>query len=323
MLRLVGQVRPTVLHLCDLRVRVLRRLPLLVRRLPVLPGPVKPRQLRSRRRLNPRCLRQLTHERLVRFPGIPPLDAPHRRVRFQRRRIDADRLPLHQTRSRQPFQHPRENRHVRFHVDQTPRARQRRVVRRRLGHVQVQESPQAQRIRDPPRNPPLRRQTLEVADEQQPEIPPRTQTRAAQPRRVEHRAQPLHKGIESGLLQNPVQPFEKGMSRARRKVRCGHPHRRRLSRRRLLAHCHAAKSTPLRRLRSTPIYRLLPQAVNLDNSPHALEFSLSPLPHRRVWLMVAVQPLVLFQTLGRFLRDWVAGISSEVCPEVSRRCGWW
>ena len=132
-------------------------------------------------------------------------------------------------------------------ADQTPRARQRRVVRRRLGHVQVQESPQAQRIRDPPRNPPLRRQTLEVADEQQPEIPPRTQTRAAQPRRVEHRAQPLHKGIESGLLQNPVQPFEKGMSRARRKVRCGHPHRRRLSRRRLLAHCHAAKSTPLRR----------------------------------------------------------------------------
>ena len=42
------------------------------------------------------------------------------------------------------------------------------------------------------------------------------------------------------------------MSRARRKVRCGHPHRRRLSRRRLLAHCHAVKSTPLRRLRSTP-----------------------------------------------------------------------
>ena len=139
------------------------------------------------------------------------------------------------------------HRHVRFHVDQTPRARQRRVVRRRLGHVQIQESPQAQRIRDPPRNPPLRRQTLEVADEQQPEIPPRTQTRAAQPRRIEHRAQPLHKGIEPGLLQDLVQPFKKGMSRARRKVRCGHPHRRRLSRRRLLAHCHAAKSTPLRR----------------------------------------------------------------------------
>ena len=35
--------------------------------------------------------------------------------------------------------------------------------------------------------------------------------------------------LEPGLLQDLVQPFEKGMSRARRKVRCGHPHRRRLS----------------------------------------------------------------------------------------------
>ena len=85
------------------------------------------------------------------------------------------------------------------------------------------------------------------AVDQQPEIPPMTQTRPAQPRRIEHRAQPLHKGIEPGLLQDLVQPFTKGMSRARRKVRCGHPHRRRLSRPRLLAHCHAAKSTPLRR----------------------------------------------------------------------------
>ena len=156
-----------------------------------------------------------------------------------------------QTRSRQPFQHPRENRHVPSSTSIRRRVRDSVECSAAPGHVQVQESPQAQRIRDPPRNPRLRRQTLEVADEQEPEIPPRTQTPAAQPRRVEHRAQPLHKGIESGLLQNPVQPFEKGMSRARRKVRCGHPRRRRLSRRRLLAHCHAAKSTPLRRLRSS------------------------------------------------------------------------
>ena len=92
------------------------------RRLPVLPGPVEPRQLRARRRLNPRCRRQPAHERLVRFFRVPPLDAPHRRIRFQRRCIDADRLPLHQTRLRQPFQHPREHRHVCFHVYQTPRA---------------------------------------------------------------------------------------------------------------------------------------------------------------------------------------------------------
>ena len=36
---------------------------------------------------------------LVRFPRVPPLDASHRRVRFQRRRIDADRLPDDQTAS--------------------------------------------------------------------------------------------------------------------------------------------------------------------------------------------------------------------------------
>ncbi len=119
-LRLVGQMRPTVLHLRDLRVRVLRRRPLFIRRLPALPRTVETRQLRPRRRRNARCLRQPPHERVVRVPRIPTLDAPHRRVRFQRRRVHPDRLPLHQTRFRQPLQHPREHRRVRLHVDQTP-----------------------------------------------------------------------------------------------------------------------------------------------------------------------------------------------------------
>ena len=109
----------------DLRVRVLRRFPLLVRRLLVLPRPVEPSQLRPRRRLHTRCFRQPTNESLVGFSRVPPLDAPHRRVRFQRRRIDADRLPRHQTRFSQPLQNPRENRLVRLHVDQPTRPRQR------------------------------------------------------------------------------------------------------------------------------------------------------------------------------------------------------
>ena len=71
-------------------------------------------------------------------------NAPHRRVRFQRRRIDADRLPDDQTRFRQPLQNPREDRLVRLHVDQPARPRQRRMIRRRLGQLQVQERPQAQ-----------------------------------------------------------------------------------------------------------------------------------------------------------------------------------
>ena len=49
----------------------------------------------------------------------------------------------------------------------------RRVVRRRLGHVQVQKRPQTQRIGHPPRDPPLGGQPFEIADDQQTEIPAR------------------------------------------------------------------------------------------------------------------------------------------------------
>ena len=127
-LGLVRQVRPAVLHLRDLRVRVVRRFPVLVRRLLVLPRPVEPSQLGTRRRLHPRRVRQTPNERFVGFARVPTLDAPHRRVRFQRRRIDPDRLPTHQTRRRHPLENPREDRLVRLHVDQTTRPRQRRVV---------------------------------------------------------------------------------------------------------------------------------------------------------------------------------------------------
>ena len=52
-------------------------------------------QIRPRRYLHPGRLGQTPHERLVGFARVPTLNAPHRRVRFQRRRIDADRLPPH------------------------------------------------------------------------------------------------------------------------------------------------------------------------------------------------------------------------------------
>ena len=174
-----------------------------------------------------------------------PLDAPHRRVRFQRRRIDADRLSPHQPPSRHPLQNPREHRYVRLHIDQPTRPGQRRVVWRRLGHIQVQEGPQAQGVRHPPRNPAFRRQALEVADEQHPEIPPRPQTRPPHPRRVEHRAQPLDEGVEPRLLQDPVQSLEERMPRVRRQIRRRHPQRRPLSRCRSLAHCHTVHCTKL------------------------------------------------------------------------------
>ena len=57
---------------------------------------------------------------------------------------NADRLSLHQTRFGQPLQNPGEHLHVGLDVDPPPRARQRRVVRRRLRHVQIQKRPQTQ-----------------------------------------------------------------------------------------------------------------------------------------------------------------------------------
>ena len=260
-LGLVGQVRPTVLHLRDLRVRILWRLPLLVRRLPILPRPVEPSQVRPRRRLHPGRFRQPPYERLVGFSRVPPLDAPHRRVRFQRRRINADRLSPDQPRSRHPLQNPREHRYVRLHIDQSTRPGQRRLVWRRLGHIQVQEGPPAQRVRHPLRNPAFRRQALEVADEQASgNTAPAADSAAPSASRRTPRTAPRRRR-RTRLLQDPVQTLEEGMPRVRRQIRRRHPQRRPLSRCRSLAHYHAVQCTKLNRAGAKPVPRLSPQAA--------------------------------------------------------------
>ena len=164
MLHLVGHVRAAVLHLRDLRVRVVRMRPLLVRHL-LLPLPVKTRQLLRRRRFDAGRLRQSRQERPVVLSRVPPHDRPHRRVRFQRRRVDAQRLPLNQSRVRQLLQHPREHRLVGLQRKQTPRPRDRRMVRRRGRRRQEQKRPHTQRIRRPPSNRTLRVQPLEVPEQ--------------------------------------------------------------------------------------------------------------------------------------------------------------
>ena len=103
--------RPTVLHLCDLRPvscgdchslfdvpgdRSTAPTPLASASQSPMPSPADAR--------TPRTIPRYPAARCSASPRSLP--------------IDADRLPLHQTRSRQPFQQ-RENRHVRFHVDQT------------------------------------------------------------------------------------------------------------------------------------------------------------------------------------------------------------
>ena len=96
-----------------------------------------------------------------------------------------------------------------FDVNQATGARQRRVVRRGLVQGDVQKRPDAQRIGGAPRDCPFRVQPFKVAEQQQPEIPARRQTRSTDPVRVERRALCLHERIEPRLVEHPIQPLVK------------------------------------------------------------------------------------------------------------------
>ena len=75
----------------------------------LLAPPIQPRQRLPRGRANARRLRQTLQELLVGLSGIPTHDAPHRRVRFQRRRVDRNRLSAQKTRPRQALLDPGEH----------------------------------------------------------------------------------------------------------------------------------------------------------------------------------------------------------------------
>ena len=216
-------VRP-VLHLRDARVGVVRMLPVRVAAL-LRAGPIQPRQIRPRRRGNAGCGCQSPQKRLVALPRVPADDTPQRRVRFQRRRIDADRRAADEARVGQSLQHPREDRFVRLEVDSSPRSRHRRVVRRCLRQRDVEELPEAQRIARPPRNRAFRIQAFEVAQKQHPEVAARRQTWPADPVRVELRTLRLDQGVEARLVEDTVQPLVERVARASRQIRAGHPHR--------------------------------------------------------------------------------------------------
>ena len=224
-LGLVCEMRAAVLHLGDLGVRIMRVRPVVVRPF-LLPLPIEPGQLGAGRRCDAGGLRQPGQPGVVGLAGLPPHDAPHRRVGFQRRRIDADRVPLDELRVGQPLQHPREHRLVRLEVDQATGPRQRRVIRRRLGQRQIQKRADTQRIGRAPRDRPLRVQPFEIAQQQQAKIPPRGQTRPADRRRIERRALRLDEGVEARLVEHPVQSRVKGVPCTRRQIPRRDPHRR-------------------------------------------------------------------------------------------------
>ena len=133
--------------------------------------------------------------------------------------VDPECLALDQAGVGRSLQRPGEDRQVRLDIDSATRARHRRVVRRRFVQREVEELSEAQRIGRAPRNRPFRVQTLEVAEQQYPEIPARRQTRSADPVGVELRALLLDVGIEAGVVEHTIQSLVERVACAPRQVR--------------------------------------------------------------------------------------------------------
>jgi hypothetical protein len=131
---------------------------------------IQPRQVFARRCRDARGLRQPPQKLLVTLARVPPHNRAHRRVRLQRRRINRDPLAFQQPTIGQHAQHPAEYFAMRVQIDQPPRARNRRVIRRVLVQRDAHETPQGQRVRQPPGNAALRPDALEIPDQQRPKV---------------------------------------------------------------------------------------------------------------------------------------------------------
>ena len=260
MLSFVGQVRPAIFHLRDLRVGIPRIFPIFVRGF-LLALAVQARQLRARGRRDPRRLRETGQELLIALPGVAAHDATHGRVRLEHGGVNRDRLALEQARRHQPLLHPREDGAVTLEVDDAPRPGNRRMIRRRLVHRQPQKTAHRQRVARAPGDPAFRVDPFKVADQQQPEVPTRRQARPSHHRRVEPRALAFDKPIEVGGVQQRTQPRVERMPRRLWQLRRRHPQRPLLTlsgSHRHATHC----STANRFWRSFESLRLSPRAAN-------------------------------------------------------------
>ena len=222
MLSFVGQVRPAIFHLRDLRVGIPRIFPIFVRGF-LLALAVQARQVLARGSRDPRRLREPGQELLIALPGVAPHDAAHGRVRLEHGGINRDRLALEQARRHQPLLHPGEDRAVTLEVDDAPRPGNRRMIRRRLVHRQPQKSAYRQRVARAPGDPAFRVDPFKVADQQQPEVPTRRQARPSHHRRVEPRALAFDKPIEVVGVQQRIQPRVERMPRRLWQLRASPP----------------------------------------------------------------------------------------------------
>src|SRR3989442_12684435 len=92
------------------------------------------------------------------------------------------------------------------------------MIRRVLVQSDAHKAPQRQRVRQPPGNPALRPDALEIPDQQTPKVNPRRQRRTPVLGRIELRTPVLDKLVEALRLQQLIQTLIKRMSRSRRQL---------------------------------------------------------------------------------------------------------
>ena len=96
-LRLVRQVRASILHLGDLGVRVMRMGPIVIGAF-VLPLAIDARQVLASGRFYTRGLRELGQKFLIALAAVASHDTAQRRIGFKRGCVNANRLPVYQPR---------------------------------------------------------------------------------------------------------------------------------------------------------------------------------------------------------------------------------
>ena len=204
-LRLVGKMGATILHPGNLRLGIGGAGPFGIRGPLALARPVELLKLSRRGRFDPALLGHPPQHLAVALAGVPPADRAHRGVGLHGRGIDPDPLALDQAVLGEPLQHPGEHLLVHFQRQPRPGPAQPGMVRHPLVEPEAEEVPQREAVGAAPFQPALARDPLEVADQMHPEVPPRRQRRRPQPRRIERLTERLGEGVETGLVQNPLQ----------------------------------------------------------------------------------------------------------------------
>ena len=234
-----------------LRVGIVRVRPVVIRPL-LAPFPIDSRQIGARRCPDAGGFVELRQKVVVALGSIAADDAAQGRVGFKSRSVDADGLALHQAGRAQTLQNPGKDFAMGFDGNQSTRTRNRRVVGRRLFQPDAQKIAQRQRIRCAPRYATLRINTFKIADQQQPEIDPRWQTRPAHRLGVEAATLGFSEIVEPVLAQQLIEAPIKGVTGGRRQVRSRDPHRR-LPLAFSFAHRHVTHCSTLRLTSGYPV----------------------------------------------------------------------